>query len=224
VIERSSSTARTIACTAAVLLAASCSTGATHEPGKTVTVTRPEPTGGAGTTTTQTSPPTTKPTRHVTKLPGTCDSMLPLAVVDTALGRAIKGTTAFVVGAAQPDIGRLTYLNCRYGLPAGSAADTATPKLEISISLYANATYASRRIPITVDDYASHGASESDITVNGVPAAILTMASGKGYADPTLVAASGQRTIAITLVETSGGNVTKDLTALAKVALQRSGG
>jgi hypothetical protein len=50
------------------------------------------------------------------------------------------------------------------------------------------------------------------------------MASGDGYAEPTIVAASGQRTIAITLVETAGGNVVKDLSTLAKLALQRSGG
>lgn len=212
---------RTIACAGTVLLAASCSTGATQGPGTTVTVTGPRPTTSV--TTSPTSPTATPSTQHMTALPGTCDSMLPLPLVDTALGRPITGNTAFVVGVAEKDIGRLTYLNCRYGLPAGAAAATATPKLEIGISLYQSAQDAARRIPITVDDYANHGASQSNITVDGVPAVVLTMGSGAGYASPTLVAASGQRTIAITLVENSA-NLTKDLTALAAVALQRSGG
>lgn len=150
--------------------------------------------------------------------------MLPQPLIDTTLNRPIGGTTAFIVGAAEADIGRLAYLNCRYGLPAGAAASTATPTLEIGISLYDTAAHAAARIPATVDDYANHGASQTDVTVDGVAVAILTMASGEGYTNPTAVAASGQRTIAITLVEPRGANVTQDLTALAKVTLERSGG
>jgi hypothetical protein len=199
-----------------------CSTGAGQQPEATVTVTHTNPPMTAAKPTP--TPPPTKVTRYMSSLPGTCAAMLPLSLIDARLGRAVKGATAFVVGAAEPTIGRMTYLNCRYGLPSGSAAATATPKLEIGISLYQSSVYAARRIPATVDDYANHGASETDVTVDGVHAAILTMASGDGYAEPTIVAASGQRTIAITLVESAGGNVVKDLSVLAKLALQRSGG
>jgi hypothetical protein len=215
--------ARIIACVAVLPLAAACSTGAGQQPETTVTVTHTNPPKTPAKTT-PTTAPRTKATRYMSSLPGTCAAMLPLSLIDARLGRAIKGSTTFLVGSAEPTIGRMAYLNCRYGLPSGAAAATATPKLEIGISLYQSSVYAARRIPATVDDYANHGASETDVTVDGVHAAILTMASGAGYADPTIVAASGQRTIAITLVETAGGNVVKDLSALAKLALQRSGG
>ncbi|MGH8962633.1 MAG: hypothetical protein ACRDWT_15835 [Jatrophihabitantaceae bacterium] len=196
---------------------AACSTGATQGPGTTVTVTRSEPPTSTVPTTTTSS---TAPVHRVTTLPGTCFTLLPLSAVEDALGRAISGHTAFVVGAGEPGIGRITYLNCRYGLPVGAAAATATPKLEITVSLYRTALFASRRIPETVNDYANHGASQSDVAVAGVHAIILTRASGNGYTYPTIVAAFGQRTIAITLVPKPGANLTKDLSALAKVALQ----
>lgn len=62
------------------------------------------------------------------------------------------------------------------------------------------------------------------MSVEGTTATILTGGAGAGCTNPTVVAASGQRTIAITIVEKSGGAPTKDLTALAKLALQRTAG
>jgi hypothetical protein len=158
------------------------------------------------------------------KLPGRCDDLVPLSAVEDALGRAVPGQTAFVVGKPEKDIGRLGYLNCRYGLPAGAAQARATPVIEIGVSLYGTTAEATRRIPNTVDDYVNHGATQSDVSVEGATGTILTGGEGAGYTNPTVVAASGQRTVAVTIVEKSGGAPTKDLTALAKLALQRTAG
>jgi hypothetical protein len=160
----------------------------------------------------------------MTALPGTCDSMLPLAAIDNALGRGIAGQTAFVVGLAEADIGRLATVNCRYGLPA-TADPTAVPVVEIGVSLYDTAEDASKRIPATVDDYVTHGATKSATTVAGHPATILIGGSGAGYAASTIVLAAGQRTVAVGIVENPpNADPTKDLIALATVALTNTGG
>ena len=138
------------------------------------------------------------------------------------LGRSLGGQTAFVVGLPEKDIGRLGYLNCRYGLPDASAG--AVAKAEIGVSLYKDAQAAAARIPATVDDYVAHGASSSTTQVDGQSATILTGGTGAGYTDPTLVLASGQRTVAVSMHESAGAQATKDLTALAHLALTQTGG
>ncbi|MCW2657342.1 MAG: hypothetical protein JWR06_1535 [Jatrophihabitans sp.] len=160
----------------------------------------------------------------MTKLPGTCDTLLPLSIVDAALGGPVTGRTAFVVGLPEKDIGRLSYLNCRYGLPGGAAQ--ATPKVEIGVSLYRTSALAARRIPATVGDYVAHGSSESAATVGGKPATILVGGRGSGYASPTIVMVSGQRTIAISVAAAlaPAAKRTKTLAALAELAMNRTGG
>lgn len=217
-------------CAGGLLLAApACSTGSgSGQPAKTVVVTRTR-TAPAGTATNSGAAastsvtPTPSPTR-LTQLPGTCDDLLPAAAVDTALGRSLGGRTAFVVGLPEKDIGRLSYLNCRYGLPAGSAAASAVAKAEIGVSLYKDVQSAAARIPATVDDYVAHGANSSTVQVDGQQATILTGGAGAGYTDPTIVVASGQRTVAVSVHEKAGAGATKDLTALANLALTRTGG
>jgi hypothetical protein len=157
-------------------------------------------------------------------LPGNCTSSLPVSAVENAIGRDVPGNTSFVVGAAEADIGRLSYLNCRYGLPGGAAAQTATPAVEIGVSLYRSAAVAAKRIPATVDDFENHGAGESPTTVGALPATVLTGGEGDGYDVPTLVLASGQRTVAVSIVPRSGADVTHELVAVAALALKHTAG
>jgi hypothetical protein len=182
------------------------------------------PTGAPSTTSTSAAPSPTSTALH--QLPGTCDSLLPAAAVDNALGRSLGGQTAFVVGLPEKNIGRLGYLNCRYGLANGSPGTDAgaVAKAEIGVSLYKDAQSAAARIPATVDDYVAHGATSSTTQVDGLPATVLTGGAGAGYADPTLVVASGQRTVAVSMHEKAGAQATKDLTALAHLALTQTGG
>lgn len=214
--------ARTVGLLALLLAAGACSTQPATQAPKTVYVTRtpaPPPATGSGTAAT----PSTSPgpsASAVRELPGTCDDLLPAAAVDNALGRSLGGTTAFVVGLPEKDIGRIGYLNCQYGL----ASATADPKAEIGVSLYLTDALAAKRIPATVDDYSAHGASAATSTVDGQQASILTGGRGVGYTDPTLVAADGQRTVAVSVHEVAGTQATKDLTALAALALRQTAG
>jgi hypothetical protein len=132
----------------------------------------------------------------VKKLSGTCDSVLPLLDVQDALGVDIPGKTSFVIGLPERDIGRLGYINCRYGLVGGAAA---VPKVEVGVSLYNSPGQATRRADGTVADYRDHGATQTPITVSGHEGVIL-VGSQPGYNVPLLVVASGQRTVAISVI------------------------
>lgn len=162
---------------------------------------------------------------NLTKLSGTCDTLLPDSAVTEALGVAqLVGDDSFVVGQPEKDIGRIAYLNCRYGLRGKGAA--AIPKVEIGVSLYTTAAKAAIRISATGDDYAAHGAMSADVTVDGLPGKLFTGGVGTGYEVPLLVVASGQRTVAVSVATSvaTGDKVTKASTDLATLALKRTGG
>jgi hypothetical protein len=154
-------------------------------------------------------------------LGGECEDLLPVSTVDDALGRPVFGRTAFVRGVAEPNIGRLTYLNCRYGLAAPVKGKPAPqPLVEIGISLYNSASQASTRVQGTVADYRTHGASQQDAAVGNDPATILL-----GYGSPTLVLAEGPRTIAVTVdPKVIATAPTAGLVALAQAALVATAG
>jgi hypothetical protein len=161
----------------------------------------------------------------LSKLTGTCDTLLPDTSISAVLGGPpLAGVDAFIVGKPEPTIGRLGYLNCRYGVTGAGA--TAKAKVEIGVSLYSTAEKAASRIAATVDDYTAHGASGQPTTVDGQTATMLTGGVGAGYEDPLLVVASGQRTVAVNVAPSvaSGQRSTDDATSLATLALKGTGG
>ena len=167
------------------------------------------------------SPSSTTP-RPVTKLTTTCEKVLPLLDLQDAIDVDISGKTSFVVGLPDRGIGRLAYINCRYGLVGGA---TAVPKVEIGVSLYKSAAQATKRVNGTIADYVDHGATRTPITVSGHDGSIL-VGSAPGYDIPLLVVASGQRTVAISvisrLVPTSVRSAR--LGKIAGLVVDRSGG
>jgi hypothetical protein len=220
---------RVLVCVCALGLLAACSSS---KPAKIVTVTVPESSPaasspaatGSPTTSTAASPTTTPTPTHLTKLKGTCETLLPdYDVVDAIGGTPLSGTNAFVVGQPDPTIGRIAYLNCRYGVTG--TGTTAVPAIEIGVSLYGTPAKAAARITATVDDYAAHGATTSQVTVEGLPATMLTGGAGEGYDVPLLVIAFGQRTIAVSVAGSvaTGDKAVTDATALATLALDRTG-
>jgi hypothetical protein len=163
---------------------------------------------------------TSPPVKAMTKLPGRCDTLLPQPEIEDLIGIHFVGNHAYVVGVAEKNIGRLGNLNCRYGL---GASGKGTPAVEIGISLYAGAAQAQKRVEGTVADYRDHGATDSTTTVAGNPATIL-VGTAAGYDLPTLVIASGQRTVAISMVASLLTAAQRDpaLVKLAALALDRT--
>jgi hypothetical protein len=172
------------------------------------------------------TPSVTSSARIATRLAGTCDTLLPLSAVENAIGRLLPGKTAFVVGVPEKDIGRLAYLNCRYSVPAVSAGGPVMPGIEIGISLYGSASQAQRRLAATITDYVGHGATQSSSTISGHDAALLLGATSRGYDVPLLVVASGQRSVAVSIMSTIAPAASRRgvMTALAELALARTGG
>jgi hypothetical protein len=207
-------------------LLAACSSGKAT---KIVTVTVPAPrpvttpsAGGVSGTVSSSPSPTVS---RQTKLNGTCDTLLPDYSVEQALGgKPLGGTTAFVVGKPEPDISRIAYLNCRYGITGTGAS--AIPKIEIGMSLYTSSEKAAVRITATADDYTAHGATATDTPVRGKTGKLLTGGVGTGYDEPVLVVASGQRTVAVSVGKAfaTGSAAAADATKIASLTLRRTGG
>lgn len=149
------------------------------------------------------------------KLPGTCDSLLNLGTVVDALGHPVAGDTAFVVGTGDAATGRVSYLNCRYGVSKKAPDGT----IEIGVSLYRSAARAAARIAPTVTDFEQHGAAAAKSTTGGLSITLLTGGRGAGYG-PTAVLADGQRTIAVT----APGATATELQTLATLAARRTAG
>jgi len=149
-------------------------------------------------------------------LGGRCEDLLPVGTVNIALRRTVIGKTAFVLGVAEPDIGRLTYLNCRYGLGApAKGKPVPAPLVEIGISLYNSPAQAAKRVQGTVDDFLAHGARGRAARVGSSAGTALT-----GYGNPTVVVAAGPRTVAVSVSPKllAAGSVA-ELASLAKAAV-----
>ena len=133
------------------------------------------------------------PPPKVRHLPGTCASQLPAGDVSHELGEKLRGATTFVVGEPDSSIGRMTYLNCKYGVSHAKG-----PTVEVTVSLYRTGAQATQRIESTEQDFTNHGAAATATTVAERPATLLLGANLLFYG-PTIVLAHGQRTIAVTL-------------------------
>ena len=211
--------ARVLACSAGavvVLVAVSAcgSNGSKKPPSVTSGASSTSASGSArASASTSASPkPSTTAPKLVAKLPGNCDTLLPQPEIEDLIGVHFSGKNAFVVGIPEKNIGRLGNLNCRYGL----GATGKTPALEIGISLYKSPAQADMRLTGTIDDYRGHGATQSAATVDGQDGTML-VGGGTGYNIPTLVVASDQRTVAVSMLPTVVA-ANKRGPAMAKVA------
>lgn len=205
-------------------LLAGCGSGA-KKPGGTVTVTVPPSTSAgtsSGTSTAAGTGTATPPPSTQAHLGGSCYSLLPDVLVTQALGvTQLAGADAFVVGLPDKTIGKLSTINCRYGVTGTGAS--AKAKVEIGVSLYSTPAQAAARIQATADDYTTHGATSSNTSVDGHPAVVLTGGTGAGYDVPLLAVAAGQRTVAVS-IEPSVTKSPKAAEAVASLALKRTTG
>jgi hypothetical protein len=124
-------------------------------------------------------------------LPAGCDAVLPFTDLDQALGRPLFGGSRFVLGVAQPSIGRTGRVTCQYGLaPNGKGA----APLEVGMSTYKDAASATDRVEATVAGLRSGATSQKTATVAGQTATVVGFKTGV-----TAVLAQGERTLAVTV-------------------------
>ena len=165
-------------------LAAACSSGGSGQPQAGTTQAAPAATGSA-------TSPTPSPTPN---LPAGCDQMLPFTDLDHALGRPLFGPSRYVLGVAEPSIGRTGRVTCQFGLqPNGHGAAA----LEVGVSTYKDADSANERVAATVAALRSTATSQRSATVAGQQAVLIGTKK-----DNNLVVAQGDRTVAVTIART----------------------
>jgi hypothetical protein len=151
-------------------------------------------------------------------LPKGCSQLLPLAVVQQALGVGLIGGVTYLRAAPVPQSGRTGRVTCGYGTPMSSPAasgvsptPTGKPLVEASYITYVDAKTAAGRLALTVQN---DGATSTihKITVSGKPASVLT---GKQWNE--LLMADGARTLVV-VVQPSVLTADKAPAALAAMA------
>jgi hypothetical protein len=167
-------------------LTAACTSGGSDQSqaGASRTAAPPTATSSVGS-------PTPTPTPN---LPGGCDQMLPFTDLDQALGRPLFGQSRYVLGVAEPSIGRTGRVTCQFGLPANGRG---APALEVGVSTYKDAESATERVAATVAALRATATSQRSATVAGQQAVLIGT-----KADNNLVVAQGDRTVAVTIART----------------------
>lgn len=145
-------------------------------------------TAAAPTATSSAASPTPTPTPN---LPAGCDQLLPFTDLDQALGRPLFGQSRYVVGVAEPKIGRTGRVTCQFGLAANGRGPAL---LEVGVSTYKDADSATDRIAATVAALRANATSQKTASVAGQDATMIGTKT-----DYNLVVAQGDRTVAVTL-------------------------
>ncbi|MCU1688744.1 MAG: hypothetical protein JWN20_672 [Jatrophihabitantaceae bacterium] len=162
------------------------------------------------------------PTPSASPISGECGSVLPISALEQVMGIPVIGKTNFIVGTPEPDIDRISYLNCRYGL-ADAVAGQPEPvaQVEVGVSAYGSPGSASARVQGTVEAYRGQGATQSTVAVGAASGTLLI-----GSGEPTLVLAAGNKTVAVTVLSALLPADKRDaiLSGIAQRALTGAGG
>jgi hypothetical protein len=136
------------------------------------------------------------PTPSESPIAGECGSVLPISALEQVMGVPVIGKTSYIVGTPEPDIDRISYLNCRYGLadPVAGQPDPVA-QVEVGVSAYGSPASAAARVQGTVEAYRGQGATQSTVPVGTASGTVLI-----GSGEPTLVVASGNKTVAVTVI------------------------
>lgn len=210
----------TVGILAAVLALAACTNNSASEAGKDSSSASIGATAGA--TGSATPSLSASPTPSASPIAGECGSVLPISALEQVMGVPVIGKTSYIVGTPEPDIDRISYLNCRYGLadPVAGQPDPVA-QVEVGVSAYGSPSSAAQRVQGTVEAYRGQGATQSSVPVGTVSGTVLI-----GSGEPTLVVASGNKTVAVTVVSALLPADKRDaiLAGIAQRALTGAGG
>ncbi|MDR1999317.1 MAG: hypothetical protein LBQ06_05165 [Frankiaceae bacterium] len=197
-----------------------CSAHIDDTGGPTLTVSAPTSTGGpSGSASVELSG---SPGPAGSPIAGGCGGILPVSAIDQVIGTQLRGSTSFIVGEPDPSIDRISYLNCQYAIPdpvAGQPPPTA--QIEVGLSAYGSSASAQARVQGTIEAYREQGSTSTPVAVGQLSGTELL-----GGGDPTLVVASGNKTVAVTVAAALVTDASRDaiLSGLAQRALTGLGG
>jgi len=191
---------------AALALAGCSSSGSPAAP--SASASGPAATSGGGSAT---------PSPTAAALPETCQGLLPLDDLDTALGTPLIGATIYIGGRAEPGINRTGRVTCRYGVRRLPGNKTSPPKIEVGVSTYTDTASATKRVRVTVTGLREQGSRPSQVQVGGNPGTVLI-----GVGPALLVVATGTRTVAVSLYPglVPGGQTASRLLAVGELAVK----
>lgn len=162
----------------------------------------------------QSSTPADTTTAAPFVLPGTCSALLSIEAIDAGLDTRIFGTTQYVVGLPEPDIGRTGRVTCSYGVIPNPDGTFAPPLVQASVFTYDSVESALDRIDTVVRQAQDAGDRTQEAAVGSYEGFVIVSIS-----DATLVVAADKRNYSITLAP---GLVTDDLLSQALAALAES--
>jgi len=148
-------------------------------------------------------------------LPETCSALLSIEAIDAGLGVRIPGNTQYLVGVAEPDIGRTGRVTCSYGIVPNADGTSAPPLLQASVFTYDTVESAQDRIATVVGQSRDAGDRTQEVPVGGSYAGVVIVS----VTDATLVVAVDDRNYSITLAP---GVVTDEALTQALAALAES--
>lgn len=172
-----------------LLLALAACGGSPKSVGPSVSLLPQEPTESATAEPSETATADASP-----YLPAACNQLLPLGTVDSALGGHLAGETSFLKAAPLPASGRTGRITCGYGVTVGADGTKSPPLVEVSYITYVDATTASHRVDLTINNSKTAGSTVTDVQVSGKPAAVLTNQTAS-----VLVMGDGNRTLVVSV-------------------------
>jgi hypothetical protein len=112
------------------------------------------------------TPPTTPsrvPLMVDRALPDDCELVVPVDVMNAALGQELPGEPRIIVGIKEPGIGRTGKIDCYYGIPEKKGLDEA--KIVIGLSTYSDDLTARTRVGESVEAERAEGAKVTEVDV-----------------------------------------------------------
>jgi len=147
-------------------------------------------------------------------LPETCSELLSLDAIDAGLGVRITGTTQYVVGVPEPEIGRTGRVTCSYGVIPNPDGTSSAPLAQASVFTYDSVGSALDRVETVVSQGRSAGNRMQDVPVGNYDGVVIISVT-----EATLIVAVENRNYAITLAP---GLVADDRLAPALASLAES--
>ncbi|MDX3655784.1 hypothetical protein PV646_00575 [Streptomyces sp. ID05-26A] len=96
-------------------------------------------------------------------LPDDCELVVPVDVMNAALGQELPGEPRIIVGIKEPGIGRTGKIDCYYGIPEKKGLLDA--KIVIGLSTYTDDLTARTRVTESVEAERGEGAKVSEVDV-----------------------------------------------------------
>jgi hypothetical protein len=139
------------------------------------------------------TPPTTPskvPVMVDRPLPDDCELVVPVDVMNAALGQELPGEPRIIIGIKEPGIGRTGKIDCYYGIPPKQNLPAA--KVVIGLSTYTDESTARTRVAESVEAERAGGAKITEVDVGKQKGTLI-----EGKDEQLLIGSLGKSTFVV---------------------------